>query len=159
MVATYYNEHLSRKTHFHITGGYQVENFQRVEGGMMNWTYEGRGSSLCIPECIVQNFRFVFAWFGSNILILVTNLSTYFNPATTFLLFSQSFVDLTTYTNSLVFVPLPCEISVSFFTPFSTKFPFDFFIVLGLQDCARQKVSGLLFIFTTAITLSAYSII
>lgn len=36
MVATYYNEHLSRKTHFHITGGYQVENFQRVEGGMMN---------------------------------------------------------------------------------------------------------------------------
>lgn len=99
--------------------------------------------SLGIPEYIVQNFRFVFAWFGSNILILVTNLSTYFNPATTFLLFSQSFVDLTTYTNSLVFVPLPCEISVSFFTPFSTKFPFDFFIVVGLQDCARQKVSGL----------------
>lgn len=86
----------------------------------------GKGEfSLCIPEYIVQNFRFVFAWFCSNILILVTNLSTYFNPATTFLLFSQSFVDLTTYTNSLVFVPLPCEIwnFSKFFYSFLYKIP------------------------------------
>lgn len=120
------------------------------EGGVLSlhpWMY---CSEFQICFCMIWFQYFDFSYQFVNI---------YFNPPTTFLIFSQSFVDLTTYTNSLVFVPLPCEISVSFFYSFLYKIPIWFLYSFRSSRLRQTKGEWTLFISTTAITLSAYSII
>lgn len=107
------------------------------EGGVLSlhpWIY---CSEFQICFCMIWFQYFDFSYQFVNI---------YFNPPTTFLIFSQSFVDLTTYTNSLIFVPLPCEISV-FFTPFFTKFAFNFFICSFSSSRLRQTKGEWTFIY------------